>query len=145
MDQNAFHKLLMFGVERGVSDVHFEVGFPPHYRLQGELLGAVKVPPLKPSDTEDIARFILEPRGAKIDPHRPFAEIDSSYQIAGGRLRAPIFPQRGQIGNVIRIISVRVKSFAELNLPPILCKIAELRRGMVLLTGATRNGKGSNI
>ena len=45
MDQTAFHKLLMFGVERGVSDIHFEVGYPPHYRLQGELLGAVKVPP----------------------------------------------------------------------------------------------------
>ncbi len=46
MDRNAFHKLLAFGVERGVSDIHFEVGYPPHYRLHGELLGAIKVPPL---------------------------------------------------------------------------------------------------
>jgi twitching motility protein PilT len=128
-----------------VSDVHFEVGFPPHYRLQGELLGAVKVPPLKPSDTEDIARFILEPRGASVDPNRPFAEIDASYQIAGGRFRASIFRQRGQIGIVMRIISVKVKSFAELNLPPILGEIAELRRGMVLVTGATGNGKSTTI
>ena len=40
MDRNAFHKLLAFGIERGVSDIHFEVGYPPHYRLHGELLGA---------------------------------------------------------------------------------------------------------
>ena len=146
MDQPSFHKLLMFGVDKGVSDIHFEVGYPPHYRLQGELLGAVKVPPLKPSDTEDIARFILDTRGATVDPHRPFAEIDASYAIPGSaRFRASIFRQRGAIGIVLRIIPVKVKSFAELNLPPILGEIAELRRGMVLVTGATGNGKTTSI
>ena len=50
MDRNAFHKLLAFGIERGVSDIHFEVGYPPHYRLHGELLGAIKVPPLLASE-----------------------------------------------------------------------------------------------
>jgi twitching motility protein PilT len=146
MDQTSFHKLLMFGVEKGVSDIHFEVGYPPHYRLQGELLGAVKVPPLKPSDTEDIAKFILDTRGTAVDPHRPFAEIDASYAIPGaGRFRASIFRQRGTLGIVMRIIPVRVKSFAELNLPPILGEIAELRRGMVLVTGATGNGKTTSI
>jgi twitching motility protein PilT len=146
MDQPSFHKLLMFGVEKGVSDIHFEVGYPPHYRLQGELLGAVKVPALKPSDTEDIARFILETRGAAVDPHRPFAEIDASYSIPGsGRFRASIFRQRGTLGIVMRIIPVKVKSFSDLNLPPILGEIAELRRGMVLLTGATGNGKTTSI
>jgi twitching motility protein PilT len=146
MDQTSFHKLLMFGVEKGVSDIHFEVGYPPHYRLQGELLGAVKVPPLKPSDTEDIANFILDTRGTAVDPHRPFAEIDASYAIPGaGRFRASIFRQRGTLGIVMRIIPVRVKSFAELNLPPILGEIAELRRGMVLVTGATGNGQTTSI
>ena len=48
MDQHILHRLLAFGVERGVSDIHFEVGYPPHYRLNGELLGAIKVPPLTP-------------------------------------------------------------------------------------------------
>jgi twitching motility protein PilT len=147
MDQTSFHKLLMFGVERGVSDIHFEVGYPPHYRLQGELLGAVKVPPLKPGDTEDIAKFILEQRGGQmVDPNRPFAEVDVSYSIHGyGRFRASIFRQRGTIGIVMRIIPVKVKSFAELNLPPILGEVAELRRGMVLITGATGNGKSTTI
>src|SRR6476660_6000789 len=98
MDRNAFHKLLIFGVERGVSDIHFEVGYPPHYRLQGELLGAIKVPPLKPSDTEMIARYVLEGRSQQVDFNRPFGEIDVSYSIPGsGRFRASIFRQRGTV------------------------------------------------
>jgi twitching motility protein PilT len=146
MDLASFHKLLLFGVEKGVSDIHFEVGYAPHYRLQGELLGAVKVPPLKPSDTEDIARYILEPRGTAVDAHRPFAEIDAPYAIpSAGRFRASIFRQRGSIGIVLRLIPVQVKSLAELNLPPTLAEIAELRRGMVLVTGATGNGKSTTI
>jgi pilus retraction protein PilT len=146
MDLPSFHKLLLFGVEKGVSDIHFEVGYPPHYRLQGELLGAVKVPPLKPSDTEDIARFILDGRGVTIDPNRPFAEIDTSYAIPqAGRFRASIFRQRGSVGIVLRIIPVTVKSLPELNLPPTLAEIAELRRGLVLITGATGNGKSTTI
>jgi twitching motility protein PilT len=148
LDQTSFHKLLVFGVEKGVSDIHFEVGYPPHYRLQGELLGAVKVPALKPADTEDIAKMILESasRNREIDFTRPFSEMDMPYSIAGsGRFRASIFRQRGAVGIVMRIIPYKVKSFAELNLPPILGEIAEQRRGMVLITGATGNGKTTTI
>jgi twitching motility protein PilT len=146
MDQPSFHKLLSFGVERGVSDIHFEVGYPPHYRLGGELLGAIKVNPLRPADTEAIAGFLLDGRAQKIDVSRPFDEIDVSYSLgAAGRFRASIFRQRGSIGIVMRIIPVKVKNFAELNLPPILGEIAEARRGLVLVTGATGNGKTTTI
>src|SRR5436190_23385128 len=104
MDLASFHKLLVFGIERGVSDIHFEVGYPPHYRLQGELLGAIKVPPLRPTDTEAIARFLLDGRSAQVDLARAFTEIDVSYAIAGsGRFRASIFRQRRSVGIVMRI------------------------------------------
>ena len=109
MDRNAFHKLLAFGVERGVSDIHFEVGYPPHYRLHGELLGAIKVPPLSASDTEAIARMILEDRNIQTDFTRRFAEIDVSYSLAQrGRFRASIFRQRGAVGIVMRLIPIQV-------------------------------------
>ncbi len=146
MDLPSFHKLLTFGVERGVSDIHFEVGYPPHYRLGGELLGAVKVQPLKPADTEAIAGYILDGRPVAVDLGKPFEELDVSYSLGGaGRFRASIFRQRGSIGVVMRIIPVKVKSFSELNLPPILGEIAEARRGLVLVTGATGNGKTTTI
>ncbi|HEY1816780.1 MAG TPA: PilT/PilU family type 4a pilus ATPase [Kofleriaceae bacterium] len=146
MDRNAFHKLLAFGVERGVSDIHFEVGYPPHYRLHGELLGAIKVPPLSASDTEAIARMILEDRSITVDFARRFAEIDVSYSLAQrGRFRASIFRQRGAVGIVMRLIPIQVLSIEQLNLPPVLAEIADARRGLVLVTGATGNGKTTSM
>jgi len=146
MDQNSFQKLLAFGVERGVSDVHFQVGYPPHYRLHGELLGAIKVPPLSAQDTETIARFILAHRGEDFDFTRPFGEIDVSYSLPGrGRFRASIFRQRGSVGIVMRLIPFTVHSIEELHLPPVLAEIADARRGMILVTGSTGNGKSTTI
>lgn len=146
MDRNAFHKLLAFGIERGVSDVHFEVGYPPHYRLHGELLAAIKVPPLAAQDTEAIARMILEDRNLTVDFTRRFAEIDVSYALAQrGRFRASIFRQRGAVGIVMRLVPIQVLSLEQLNLPPVLTEIAELRRGLVLVTGATGNGKTTTM
>ncbi len=146
MDRNAFHKLLAFGIERGVSDIHFEVGYPPHYRLHGELLGAIKVPPLTAADTESVARMILEDRSITVDFTRRFAEIDVSYSLAQrGRFRASIFRQRGAVGIVMRLIPITIQSIEQLNLPPVLAEIADARRGLVLVTGATGNGKTTTM
>src|ERR1044072_5260535 len=99
MDRNAFHKLLAFGIERGVSDIHFEDGYPPHYRLHGELLGAITGPPLTAPDTESIARMILEDRNQTVDFTRRFVEIDVSYALAHrARFRAAVFRHRGAAG-----------------------------------------------
>jgi twitching motility protein PilT len=145
MDRDSLHKLLAFGVDRGVSDIHFEVGYPPHYRLNGELLGAIKVPPLSAADTEKIARLLMEGR-SQVDFHSRFAEIDVSYALAGqGRFRASIFRQRGSVGIVLRLIPFQVRSIEELNLPPVLSEIADSRRGLILVTGATGNGKSTSI
>ncbi len=144
MDKNSFHKLLAFGVERGVSDIHFEVGYPPHYRLNGELLGAIRVPPLSAKDTEIIATMILGER--QVDFYKPFGEIDVSYSLSGmGRFRASIFRQRGSVGIVMRLIPFDVKSVEDLNLPPVIAEIADSRRGLILITGATGNGKTTTI
>jgi twitching motility protein PilT len=146
MDRTAFHKLLAFGIERGVSDIHFEVGYPPHYRLHGELLGAIKVPPLAAQDTEAIARMILEDRSLTIDFTRRFAEIDVSYSLAQrGRFRASIFRQRGVVGIVMRLIPIQVLTLDQLNLPAVLAEIANARRGLILVTGATGNGKTTTM
>jgi len=145
MDEKTLHRLLAFGIDRGVSDIHFEVGYPPHYRLHGELLGAVKVPPMTPADTEAIARIILAGR-TEVQFNRPFGEIDVSYSLPGmGRFRASIFRQRGSVGIVLRLIPFTVQAIEELNLPPVLSEIADARRGLVLVTGATGNGKSTTI
>ncbi len=146
MDRASFHKLLMFGIEKGVSDIHFEVGYPPHYRLHGELLGATKVAAMTATDTEAIATMILEDRHIEVDFSRRFAEIDVSYSLVQrGRFRASIFRQRGAVGIVMRLIPIVVYTFEQLNLPPVIAEIAAVQRGLVLVTGATGNGKSTTL
>src|SRR5258707_15569514 len=111
MARKGFQKLLVLAIGRGVSDFHSEAGSPPHYRLHGELLGAIKVPPLTATDSEAIARMILEDRAVTVDFTRRFAEIDVSYSLASrGRFRASIFRQRGSVGIVMRLIPIQVLS-----------------------------------
>ncbi len=143
MDVETFNKLLLFALERGMSDIHLEVGYSPHYRLRGELV-PTKLPVLKPKDTEDLGKLLLEGRG--IDLHKPFPEMDVSYAITGkGRFRASVFRQRGSVGIVLRAIPFDVKSLTELNLPVVLQDIAMALRGLILVTGATGQGKSTTM
>jgi len=124
--------------------VHFEVGYPPTYRVFGELLAA-KYPPLTHADTEAIANFVLQAPGSGLAP-LDFREVDRSYSLPGvSRFRASIFKQRGTWGAVMRTIPFQIPDFDLLNLPSVVRTIAEARRGLVCVTGATGNGKSTTI
>ncbi len=143
MDRAAFERILHFGVERGISDLHFEVGHPPHLRLQGDLLPA-KYPPLRAEDTVAVAKLLL---GKKYDDfahdHR---ERDVTYAITGvSRFRATVFWQQGYVGTVLRVIPLVIRTVEQLNLPAPLNDLCVLRRGMLLITGATGNGKSTTL
>jgi len=139
-----FHSLLQLAVKRQASDVHFEVGYPPTYRVFGELLAA-KYPPLTHADTEAIANFVLQAPGSGFTP-LDFREVDRSYSLTGvSRFRASIFKQRGTWGAVMRTIPFAIPDFDPLNLPPVIRTIAEARRGLIIVTGATGNGKSTTI
>ncbi|HUL58810.1 MAG TPA: PilT/PilU family type 4a pilus ATPase [Anaeromyxobacteraceae bacterium] len=144
LSEEMFHSFLQLAVKRQASDVHFEVGYPPTYRVFGELLAA-KTPPLAHSDTEAIANFVLQAPGAGFTP-LDFREVDRSYSLPGvSRFRASIFKQRGSWGAVMRTIPFQIPDFDTLNLPPVIRTIAEARRGLICVTGATGNGKSTTI
>jgi twitching motility protein PilT len=144
LSEEMFHSFLQLAVKRQASDVHFEVGYPPTYRVFGELLAA-KVPPLGHADTEAIANFVLQAPGSGFGP-LDFREVDRSYSLPGvSRFRASIFKQRGSWGAVMRTIPFAVPDFATLNLPPVVNTVAEARRGLVVVSGATGNGKSTTI
>jgi len=144
LGEEMFHSFLQLAVKRQASDVHFEVGYPPTYRVFGELLAA-KYPPLTHADTEAIANFVLQAPGSGFTP-LDFREVDRSYSLPGvSRFRASIFKQRGSWGAVMRTIPFQVPEFESLNLPPVIRTIAEARRGLVVVTGATGNGKSTTI
>src|SRR5262245_14801786 len=73
-------------------------------------------------------------------------EADFSYYVAGiGRFRTNIFQQRGQFCLAMRFVKTQVPSFEELGLLPVLKKIAESPRGIVLLAGSTGCGKSTTL
>jgi len=144
LSEEMFHSFLQLAVKRQASDVHFEVGYPPTYRVFGELLAA-KYPPLTHADTEAIANLVLQAPGSGFTP-LDFREVDRSYSLPGvSRFRASIFKQRGSWGAVMRTIPFQIPEFEPLNLPPVIKTIAEARRGLVIVTGATGNGKSTTI
>ena len=143
MNEEVLVKLLKFGVDHGASDIHLEVGAPPCYRINGELHHA-RYDKLNCSATLSAAQILLGTD--RIDFSQPFPEQDTSYSIAGvGRFRVSLFRQRGSVGCVLRAIPYKIPSMEELGLPPVLNALAEERRGLILVTGATGMGKTTTI
>jgi twitching motility protein PilT len=143
MDQEKLHRLLRLGIEKGASDIHFQVGYLPLYRFHGELV-ELRYKVLTPQDTEEIARMLLadEPRQESMD----FSEIDLAYELPGeGRFRVNISRQRRFFNVVLRVIPLQIRTFEDLNLPGVLREISTLRRGYVLVTGATGMGKSTTL
>lgn len=144
MDVAVFHKLLISAVQKNASDIHLMVGHPPVLRVNGELL-EVKYHPLEPEETEAIAEEILSHTYQKLKLDE-ISELDVSYSVEGqGRFRVNLFRQQGYLSLALRVIPVTILSFAELNLPPVMEQIAHLRRGLVLVAGATGNGKSTTL
>ena len=143
MDREKFSRLLRLGVEKGASDIHFQVGNLPLYRFNGNLV-ELRYKVLTAEDTEAMTRLLVEddPRATDLD----FDELDLAFELPGeGRFRVNISRQRRSFNIVLRVIPLQIKSFEELNLPGYLKDLANLRRGYVLVTGATGMGKSTTL
>jgi twitching motility protein PilT len=77
---------------------------------------------------------------------KDISEVDIGYGLSGvGRFRANIFQQRGTVSIVLRVIPDGTRSTTELGLPAVIDKIAEERRGLILVTGSTGSGKSTTL
>jgi len=73
-------------------------------------------------------------------------ELDFSFGLKGlARFRANVFNQRGASAAVFRVIPYEIKSFAQLALPPVVAKLCEKPRGLILVTGPTGSGKSTTL
>jgi len=143
MEREKLYRLLRLGLEKGASDIHFQVGYLPLYRFHGELV-ELRYKVLTPEDTEEIARVLIEndPLGQDID----FNERDLAFELPGeGRFRVNVSRQRRFFNIVLRVIPLQIKSFADLNLPSVLSEISQIQRGYVLVTGPTGMGKSTTL
>jgi twitching motility protein PilT len=137
------NELLRYTVEQRGSDLHIKVGSKPHVRVDGHLLIA-PYDIVGPADAERMAFGIL-PRD-RADEFEASAEADFALSVAGlGRFRVNVFRQRGSVGLVLRRVLPGTPSFESLGLPPVVRRLAEEPRGMVLVTGPTGSGKTTTI
>jgi twitching motility protein PilT len=144
MESQVLKALLETGVRHGASDIHFRPGVPPMYRVHKQLV-PLKTDPLTPEGCAAIAQVVGGRSYQKLDPEE-IQDFDTSYSIPGvARFRVNIYRQRGSIALVLRIIPSVIPTLTELGLPPVLKKIVENERGLVLVTGATGSGKSTTL
>jgi twitching motility protein PilT len=136
--------LLKIAVDRKASDLHLKVGGHPVIRVDGELTALSELKRLMQEDTIAMAFSIMNARQKQ--RFKEELELDIAYQVPGlGRFRCNVFQQRGAVGLVLRVIPARIMTVRELMLPPVLERICEERRGLILCTGTTGSGKSTSL
>ena len=138
--------LLAHAVALGASDVHLKIGRPPVLRRDGTLEPLAGTPPLTDADLEAVLRRVTESIPHRLESFRTDGEVDIAYQTADlPRFRVNGFRQRGAISFAFRVIPKTIPSFESLGLPSGVQKLAEERRGLVLVTGETGSGKTTTL
>lgn len=123
--------------------MYFSTDALPAVKIQGELrfIGKER---LKPGQVESYAKSILSPE--QIDAFYRDLELNLALsRTALGRFRVNIFMQRGEWSMVIRFIKGEIPRIADLNLPQVIEKLVEERRGLILVVGATGSGKSTTL
>src|SRR5882672_8056298 len=137
-------QLLTIACSKGASDLHIKAGSFPFMRINGDLQPMVEAQRLAGEDSLNMAFSIMNNRQKQ--RFNENSEIDIAYGVSGlGRFRCNIFQQRGTVGMVLRVIPTTMRSTEELRLPPVIEKIADEHRGLVLVTGSTGSGKSTTL
>lgn len=136
-------ELLTQMVDLGGSDLHLTPGSPPRVRVHGSLI-PMNMPELSAEMSKRLAYSVMTDQ--QKFRFEEALEVDFSFGIKEiARFRANVFTQRGSVSAVFRLIPFEIMDFEQLNLPPILGKLAEKPRGLVLVTGPTGSGKSTTL
>ena len=131
-------------IQKDASDLHITAAEKPKLRVDGDIVDSSVPDVLTPKDTLQLAYSVLTENQKK--RFETDDELDFSFGIQNlARLRGNVFKQRGCVAMVIRMIPFNVRTFQELGLPPVLAKLAERPRGLILVTGPTGSGKSTTL
>ncbi len=136
-------ELILDVIRENGSDLHLGVGKVPAIRVAGELVFLLKRPVLTKEDALGFLGEILDK--TKLDKFMEEKEMDFSYDFRGEmRLRGNAFFQKGLISVALRLVP-KVKSLAELHLPPIIADLARKKQGFFLVVGPVGQGKSTTL
>jgi twitching motility protein PilT len=138
------HDLLQIMIDRGASDLHITTSTYPQIRVSGKLIQLTEFEQLTPQDTQRLAYSVLnEAQKQKFEEEN---ELDLSFGIQNlARFRCNVYRERGAVAAAIRVVPFKIRSFDELNLPPIVRQLADRPKGLILVTGPTGSGKSTTL
>jgi twitching motility protein PilT len=125
------------------SDILLVSDAPVCMLIEGEVRG-METPPLTGAEIESAVLPALTPHALEL--YRRDGIADSSYRVQGlGRFRINLHHQRGEAAAAIRALPSRVPQLADLNLPPQVHALSQLKRGLVLIGGPAGSGKTTTV
>jgi twitching motility protein PilT len=137
-------RLLRHVADGGGSDLHLTVGAPPTIRIRGEMTPVAGTDVLTAEDLREALYAIMTERQRQVLEET--RELDFAHAVPGlARFRVNVFWQREAVGAVMRLIPWRITPLADLGMPPVVESFADLRRGLVLVTGPTGSGKSTTL
>jgi twitching motility protein PilT len=131
-------------VELGGSDLHLTAGLPPNARVNGEIRRLDEFPVLTGSEIRRMMYAVLtQKQRERFEANK---ELDTSHSVPNvGRFRMNVFLQRDNVGSVMRVIPFEIKPLEDLGLPASVSQLADMVRGLVLVTGPTGSGKSTTL
>ncbi len=136
-------ELLQLVFDRAASDLHLKAGQPPIIRVAGKLIKSTLSPLTKDEVQRLIFSIITSEQRKQLEQTY---ELDCSFGLDGiGRFRVNVYKDRGAYAAALRVVASRIPSLDELNLPPIVKEITQKPRGLILITGATGQGKSTTL
>jgi twitching motility protein PilT len=136
-------ELLRFVIERKASDLHVSAGEPPMVRIHGDLV-RIDHPPLLAEEAHRIIFEVMNDQQRR--NFQEHLEVDFAYRLGNGpRFRVNAFMHDRGEGAVFRQIPEVIPKMDELGLPPVLRRLAEAEKGLVLVTGPTGSGKSTTL
>ncbi len=137
-------RILKVAVRGGASDILLKTGAIPRFRFNGELVTLSDGQIVSPAIMQQWIEKVLPPHLAK--RLAASGDADFAFQSQGGnRFRVNLFKQRQTFGMVLRVISTHIRTLEELQLPAVLRRLCDERRGLILVTGATGSGKSTTL
>ena len=137
------HKILKAAIEVNASDIHLTNNIHPVIRVDGELVKLTEFPISTPELLNlYVTQLLSEEDLEKYEMDKCF---DSSFQFEDSRFRLHAYRQMKCDAIALRLIPTKIPSFAEINLPSVLRKLATVENGLVLVTGITGSGKSTTL
>jgi len=142
--ENILDRIIDIALSQNASDIHLKTGVPPAIRVLGDIKFLTDEPPLTNEEIKNITYPLISPEFLKIFEEN--GEIDFAFEKDGkARFRGNIYLQRGNIAVALRIIPLKVPSFKDLSLPPVLENLVSRRSGLILVTGPAGCGKSTTL